>query len=373
MTVQAVKSLIYLLARCTVALLVYLSVHFGTQLSKQASTASVLAFTCFGNVLLFIGYMLYFAGSTGYQALTNPQPRPNNVLLLSGEGDVLALRFQELVARCHAEATLVYERPVTGMLTTTVPLLWYHIYAVGFCFFTLSYCVHGVTLLPTLVLMTFSFACVIHYMLANPHPNGLSRVLVLLLQSSALGLLYVHSTAVTAESWLLCLVLPAACPVMLYNMQRDQVLQLSATQFLVFGLPCVTMMSVCFLSADLPIRELDLAELVRMSSNSTVEMMEVQPAAVLGCVVSPITLWLGMVAYADALLRPQRLLGVVGAFILVHAAKEAYMDPMRKEWQACVTLAGTAALLGIWLDPVPLALKTQHMDVRLQCDEEQEV
>ena len=77
MTVQAVKSLIYLLARCTVALLVYLSVHFGTQLSKQASTASVLAFTCFGNVLLFIGYMLYFAGSTGpHESAATAQQRP---------------------------------------------------------------------------------------------------------------------------------------------------------------------------------------------------------------------------------------------------------------------------------------------------------
>ena len=32
---------------------------------SSKNTASVLAFTCFGNVLLFIGYMLYFAGSTG--------------------------------------------------------------------------------------------------------------------------------------------------------------------------------------------------------------------------------------------------------------------------------------------------------------------
>ena len=384
MALRAAKSLVYLAGRAGVAVLVYASVHLATQLLPSSSTASTLAFTCVGNTVLFLGYLAYFAGTLVHQALTEPHPRRSqhpSVLLLEGNSEVYALRFQELVARCHAEASMVFERPPLATLTTTIPLLWCHIYAVGFCLFTLSYCVHGGSRLAALVAFGSSLACAFHNLLANPNQDGLSRLLLLFMYAAALVLLFTRNVTAPVESWLLCVVLPAASPVLLYNTQRynrAQTLQLTATQYMVFGLPCVALMSICYLSAYLPIHECssllstELTDII--SYNATLEaprVLQAHPLAVLGCVMTPAALWMAMLAYVDALLRPHRLIGVVGCFMLVHVGKEAVMDPGRREWQAGVALCSTAALLGIWLDPVPLSQSKPQVDARLQDEEEE--
>ena len=385
---SAAKTAVYVLGRCAVSLLACVTMHEAMRLQPSPmSTASALAFTCFANLLLFVMHMLYFACTIAYQALTDPRRPSHNVLVLEAEGDVFALRFQELVARCHAESTLVYQRPKPATLTTTVPLLWYHIYAMGFAFFTLSYSVHSGALPATLIMLLTTLACAFHHLLANPHPDGLSRLLLFLLTTGALCLLMARLPTIAGDNWLVCIVLPAACPLMLYNLQRGQSLQLTASQLFVFAMPCVAMMSICYLSAYLPIHSCtslsgtSLSNLLLASGgNGTVTLADAlasmpsivqsHPTVVLSTVMTPFVLCASVLMYADALQRPQRILGVCGCFVLVQAAKHCYEDPGSKQLQASVAMVSTAAFLSLWLDPVPLKPKETKVDTRLQEEEE---
>ena len=388
MALRAAKTAVYILGRCAVGVLLTITMQEAMRLQPSPmSTASALAFTCFGNLILFVLHMIYFACTIAYQALTDPRPQPHNVLVLEAEGDVLALRFQELVARCHAEATLVYQRPKPATLTTTIPLLWYHIYAVGFAFFTLSYSVHGGALTATLMLLLASLACAFHHLLANAHPDGLSRLLLFLLTTGALCLLIARLPTIAGDNWLVCIALPVACPLTLYNLQRGQSLQLTASQLFVFATPCVAMMSICYLSAYLPIHSCtslsgtSLSNLILASGggNSTLaealasmpSIVQSHPTVVLATIFSPCMLCVGVLLYADALQRPQRMLSVCGCFVLVQSAKHCYEDPTSKQLHASVVMASVAAFLSIWLDPMPLKPKPNGVDTRLQQEEEE--
>ena len=358
------RRLCYVVTRAGLVALVHLCfTHAMTLVStfaEQLGSHPILdtvGFTSFVNLLLFSCYLVYYASCYVYQSMVDPPSGcvgRSAVMLLEEDKDIFSMSFPELAARCHAEAKLVYTHRKPSALLTTVPRMWYHVYALGFSLFVLSYSVHMASALPFLSLVTSCTMCsMCHHLRTRGGKSWLVCCAVYALLCWALALLWYKHAVLMQAVWL-DVALPLAAPFIVHSMQQEtsKVLQLKAAQVLIFGLPFLAMMSVCFLSTYLPLQQCSslqslVVEDIRALSNVTLVwpfLRDGRPAAVICVLLCPALLWLGMTSFTSAVLQPHKLVEFVSSGLLVLASKALFLSPEEGTLQAAVVLCSLAAV-----------------------------